>query len=113
MPGLETADEVVVAIEVQVAVDLNKPGATTGATSHSARDGDHIPASMLPGSANCALAGLSGLTIKRSGSSIAIGVEGLIGRLIIGPTNTSNHIGQETLVIRSNDDHAKVMMIVI
>ncbi len=99
MPRLETADEVVMAVEVQVAVDLNKPGATAGATGHAATDGDHIPASMLPGGANRTLAGLSGLAIERSGSRITIGVEGLLGRLIIGPTNTSNHIGQETLII--------------
>src|SRR5437764_1454784 len=99
MPGPETACEVVVAVEVQVAIDLNEPGATTGATSHSTRDGHHIPVSMLPGCADRALAGFSGLSIERRSSGIAIGVESLIGRLVIGPTNPSNYISQEAFII--------------
>ena len=113
MPGSETAGEVVMTVEVQVAIDLNEPGATAGTTRHTARNGDHISASMLPDCASCTLAGLSGLAIERRGSGVAMGVESLIGRLIIGPANTSNHIGQEALIIRSNDYHTKVMMIII
>src|SRR5690242_10746419 len=100
-------------IEIQVVVDLNEPGTAARATGHTARDGDYIPASVLPGSANRALAGLPGLAIERRGSRVAVGVEGLIGRLIIGPTSTSNHICQDTLVIGSNDEHTKVMMVII
>ena len=93
IPRLKNADEIVVSIKVQVAVDLNEPGSTAGAAGHATGDGDHIPASMLPGGADQTLAGLSGLAIERRGGGIAIGVEGLIGRLIICPTSATNHIG--------------------
>ena len=52
MTGLENAGEVVMAVEVPVAVDLNKPGATTGATGHTAGDGDHGATPMPPGGAD-------------------------------------------------------------
>ena len=113
MPRLETAGEVVMAVEVPAAADLNEPGATTGATSHIAGDRDHITASMLPDGAEAALAGLPGLAIERICSGIAIGVEELIGGLIISPTGTADQVGQDTLAIGGNDGHAKVMMIVI
>ena len=92
MPRLKAAGEVVVTVEVQFAVDLNEPGAAAGTTSHTARNGDYIPTSMFPGSASRTLTGFSGLAIKGRGSGIAIGIEGLIGGLIIGPSHTSNHI---------------------
>src|SRR5437764_3120115 len=57
VPGLETAGEVVMAVEVPVAADLNEPGATAGATGHIAGDGDHAAPSMLPGFAQGILAG--------------------------------------------------------
>jgi hypothetical protein len=41
MPGPDKAGEVVMAIEVQIAVALHEPGATAGATGHIAGDGDH------------------------------------------------------------------------
>ena len=113
MLGLDTTDEVVMAVEVPVAADLNEPGATAGATGHIAGDGDHRAASMLPGGADGTLAGLSGLTIERIPGGVAIGVEELIDRLIIGPTGTTDLVGQDTLAIGSNDGHAKVMMEVI
>ena len=47
--GLHTADEVIMTIEVPVASDLNEPGATAGATSHIAGNGDHCATAMLPG----------------------------------------------------------------
>jgi len=112
MPGLETADEVVMAVEVQVAADLNEPGATAGATGHVAGDGDHHATPMLPGGADGTLAGLPGLAIERIPGGVAIGVERLIDRLIIGPTGTTDQVGQGTLAIGSNDGHTKVMMIV-
>lgn len=110
MPGLENAGEVVVAVEEPVAVDLNEPGSTTGATGHTAGDGDHGATSMLPGGADRTLAGLPGLSIERRAGRVAMGVERLIGRLIIGPTSATNQVGQDTLAIRGNDGHAKVMM---
>ncbi len=113
VPGLEKAGEVVMAIEVPVAADLNEPGATAGATGHIASDGDHRATSMLPTGARGTLAGLPGLAIERIAGRVAIGVERLIDRLIIGPTGTTDQLGQETLVIGSNDGHAKVMMIII
>src|SRR5258708_39012603 len=64
MPGLETADEVVMAVEVQVAADLNEPGATAGATGHSAGNGDHRTTPMLPGGPGVTLSGLSVLAIE-------------------------------------------------
>ena len=48
MPALETADEVVMAVEVPVVAALNEPGATTGTTSHIAGDGNHSATPMLP-----------------------------------------------------------------
>src|SRR6266566_1822997 len=60
MPGLETADEVVMAVEIPVATDLNEPGATTGATGHPAADGHHGATPMLPTGAHHPLAGLPG-----------------------------------------------------
>lgn len=111
--GLHTTDEIVMPIEVEAAVDLNKPGATTGATGHIAGDRDNSAAPMLPAFAGRSLAGLSGLTIERISCWIAISVEGLIDRLIIGPTSTAYRVGQVALAIRSNDGHAKVMMKVI
>ena len=113
MPWLETAGEVVMAVEVPVVTDLNEPGATAGATGHIAGDGDHRTPSMRPIFAEGTLAGLSGLTIERIPGGVAIGVEGLIDRLIICPTGTTDQVGQDTLAIGSNNGHAKVMMIVI
>src|SRR5258708_32939572 len=101
------------AVEVQVAADLNEPGATARATGHIAGDGDHITAPMLPESAERTLAGLSGIAIERIPSGIATGIERLIDRLIISPTGATDQVGQDTLAIGSNDTHAKVMMIVI
>src|SRR5258708_33539119 len=112
MPRLETADEVVMAVDVQVAADLNEPGATAGATGHIAGNGDHRATPMLPGGADGTLAGLSGLAIERIPGGIAIGVERLIDRLIIGPTGTTDSVGQGSLAIGTNDGHTKVMMIV-
>ena len=112
MPGPDKAGEVVMAVEVQIAVDLNEPGATAGATGHIAGDGDHGASPMLPGCAGT-LAGLSDLAIEGSPGGIAIGVEELINRLIICPTGAADQVGQDTLAIGRNDGHAKVMMIVI
>jgi len=113
VPGPETADEVVMAVEIQVAAELNEPGATAGAAGHIAGDGDHITAPMLPESTERTLAGLSGLAIERIPGGIAIGIERLIDRPIICPTGATNQVGQDTLAIGGNDGHAKVMMIVI
>ena len=41
MPGLETTDKIVMAVEIPVAANLNEPGTTAGATSHIARNGNH------------------------------------------------------------------------
>ena len=91
-PTAEAAGEVVMAVEIPVAVHLNKPGATAGAASHITRNGDYCTAAMFPGRAET-FTGLPGLTIERRLSGVAIGVEGLIGGLIIGPTGTSNDVG--------------------
>ena len=113
MPELDNAGEVVMAVEVPVAADLNEPGATAGATGHTAGDGDHRATPMLPAFAEGTLAGLSGLAIEGIPGGVAIGVEGLIDRLIMGPTCAADQVGQDTLAIGRNDGHAKVMMIVI
>ncbi len=113
MPGLETAGEVVMAVEIPVAADLNEPGATAGASSHIAGDGDYGASPMLPDFAGGPFAGLSGLTIEGMPGGVAIGVEGLIDRLIICPPGAADQVGQDTLAIGRNDCHAKVMMIVI
>ena len=113
MPGLETADEVVMAVEVPVAAALNEPGATAGATGHIAGDGDHRAAPMLPDSAGRTLAGLPGLAIEGIPGGVAISVERLADRLIICPTGASDQVGQVPMAIGRNDGHAKVMMKVI
>ena len=93
VPGLQTAGKVVMAVEVPVAAALSEPGTTAGATGHTAGDGDHTAPSMLPDSAFGTLAGLSGLAIVRIPGGVAIGIEGLIDRLIRCPTGAANHIG--------------------
>ena len=113
MPGLQTASEVVMAVEVRVTANLHEPGATAGATGHTAGDGDHAAPSMLPHGALGTVAGLSGLAIERISGRIAVGGEGLFDWLIIGPTGASNQVGQDPLAIGSHDGHAKVMMIVV
>src|SRR6266702_1080219 len=113
VPGPHTADEVVMAVEVQVAAALNEPGATAGATGHITGDGDHLTLPMLPDGAGGSLAELSGLTIEGRRRGVAIGSEGLIDRLIIGPTSTADQVGQDTLAIGRNDGHAQVTRIVI
>ena len=113
MPGLDTAGEVIMAVEVPVAIDLNEPGSTAGATGHIARDGDHGASRMLPAFAGGTLAGLPGLAIERIRGGVAIGVEGLIDRLIICPTGATDQVGQDTLVVGRDDGHAKIMMKVI
>lgn len=110
MPGLDAAGEVVMTIEVPVAADLNEPGATAGATGHTAGDGDHRATAVLPAGAGHTLAGLPGLSIIRIPGRVAIGGERLIARLIIGPTGATDHVGQGTLAIGSNDGHPKIMM---
>src|SRR5216684_3425499 len=99
VPRLHTAGEVVIAVE------LNEPGSTAGATGHIARDGDHGASPMLPAFAGGPLAGLPGLAIEWIRSGIAIGVEGLIDRLIIRPTGAADYVGQETQAIGRNDRH--------
>src|SRR5579859_3512026 len=84
VPQFDTTDEVVMAVEVPVAVDLNKPRATTGATCHVAGYGDHVTGPMLPQGAAGTRAGLPGLAIKRIASRIAVGIKGLVDGLIIG-----------------------------
>src|SRR5579859_1676113 len=114
MPRLETADEVVMAVEIPVAAALNEPGAATGAAGHIAGNGDHRAAPMLPAFARGTfVARLPGLTIERISCRVAIGVERLIDRLIICPTGAADQVGQNTLIIGRNDGHAKVMMKVI
>ena len=110
VPGLDTAGEVVMAIEVPVAAELNEPGSAAGATGHIAGDGNHGASSMLPAFAGGTLAGLPGLAIEGIPGGVAIGVEGLIDRLIIRPTGAADYVGQDTLAIGRNDGHAKVMM---
>lgn len=110
MPRLHTTGEVVMTIEVPIAAELNEPGSTAGATGHIARNGDHGASPMLPAFAGGTLAGLSGLAIEWIRGGVAIGVEGLIGRLIIRPTGAADYVGQDTLAIGRNDGHAKVMM---
>src|SRR2546422_6900071 len=73
VPGLYTAGEVVMAIEVPVSIDSNEPGATTGATGHTARDRNHGSTSMLPVCAGQTLAGLSSLAIEWVRGGVAIG----------------------------------------
>src|SRR3989442_1189996 len=80
VPGLETADEVVMAVDVHVVVDFHEPGTTARAAGHVAGDGDHRASSMLPTRAGT-LAGLSGLTIEGARGRVAIGVEGLVDGL--------------------------------
>ncbi len=112
--GLDAAGEVVMAVEIPVAADLNEPGTTAGATGHVAGDGDHSATGMLPAFADGAIgARLPGLTIEGIAGRVAIGVEGLVDGLIIGPTGTAYHIGQQTLTVGRDDGHAKVMMQVI
>src|SRR5260221_4716364 len=113
MPVLDTAGEVVMAVEVPDATDLNEPGATAGAAGHIAGDGDHRATPMLPAGAQGTLAGLPGLAIERRRGGVAIGIESLIGRLIIGPTGATHQVGPGALGIVSNQCHAKVMMKVI
>ena len=113
MPRLHTAGEVVMAIEVPVATNLNEPRSTAGATSHIARNRDHSATLLLPDFARGALTGLSGLTIKGMCGRIAIGIEGLVGRLIICPTSTTDDVGQDTLAIGRNNDHAQIIIKVI
>ena len=110
VPRLHTTGEVVMTIEVPIAAELNEPGSTAGATGHIARDGDHGASPMLPAFAGGPLAGLPGLAIEWIRGGVAIGVEGLIGRLIIRPTGAADYVGQDTLAIGRNDGHAKVMM---
>src|SRR5438552_1203250 len=106
MLGLETADEVVMAVEVPVVAALNEPGATTGATGHIAGNGDHRATPMLPAFPEGTLAArLPGLTIEGMPGGVAIGIEGLIDSLIIGPTSAADQIGQDTLTVGSNDGH--------
>src|SRR5437899_10694034 len=94
MLGLETADEVVVAVEVPVVAALNEPGATTGTTGHIAGDGDHSATPMLPAFPEGTLAArLYGLTIEGMPGGVAIGIKGLIYSLIIGPTGAANYVG--------------------
>src|SRR5205807_6357695 len=71
VPKPETAGEVVMAVEVPVAADLNEPGATAGATGHIAGDGDHRAAPVLPFGAGRRLAGLPGLAIERIRGGVA------------------------------------------
>ena len=113
MPGPDKAGEVIMAVEVQIAVDLNEPGATAGATGHIAGDGDHRATTMRRAFAQGILAGLSGLAIEGKPGGVTIGVVGLIGRLIIGPTGTADQVGQVTLTTGRDNSHAKVMMKVI
>src|SRR5713101_206338 len=113
VPRLHTADEVVMAVEVPVAANLNEPGATAGTSGHITGDGDHRATTMLPAFTGGTLTGLPGLTIEGIPGGVAIGVERLIDRLIICPTGTTDQLSQETLAIGRNDGHAKVMMIVI
>src|SRR3989440_5878029 len=113
MPGPDKAGEVVMAIEVQIAVDLNEPGATAGTTGHIAGDGDNRATTMRRAFAQGILAGLSGLAIEGKPGGVTIGVVGLIGRLIIGPTGTADQVGQVTLTTGRDNSHAKVMMKVI
>src|ERR1700739_4450601 len=102
MPALETAGKVVMAVEIPVAIVLNEPGTTAGATGHVAGEGDHHTAPMPPQRAGGSLAGLSRLTIERIPGWIAIGVERLVDRLIICPTGAAHKIRQITLAIGSN-----------
>src|SRR5712692_6893986 len=113
VPRLHTANEVVMAVEVPVAANLNEPGATAGTSGHITGDGDHRATTMLPAFTGGTLTGLPGLTIEGIPGGVAIGVERLIDRLIICPTGTTDQLSQETLAIGRNDGHAKVMMIVI
>src|ERR1700730_13012153 len=82
--GLETADEVVMAVEVPVIAALNEPGATTGATGHIAGDGNHSATPIMPAVPEGPLATrLPGLAIEGMSGGVAIGIEGLIYSLII------------------------------
>src|SRR5258708_1288032 len=109
MAGLQTAGEVVMAVEIPVAVNLNKPGASAGATGHIAGNRNHRATRVIiPKCAGSILAGLTGLAIERVTCGITIGGEGLSDLLIIGPTGTADHVGQIPLTIGINDSHAKV-----
>src|SRR5581483_6025421 len=68
---------------------------------------------MLPEPSRAIFTGLPTLTIKGIGGRITISVEGLIDRLIIGPTNATNHIGQFPLAIVCNNSHTHVMVKII
>jgi hypothetical protein len=93
--GLHAAGEVVMAVEIPVAIDLNKPGTTTGTTGQIAGYGDYLTACiLLPDLASGILACLPGLTIEGISSRIAIGREGLLDRLIVEPTSTADYVGQ-------------------
>src|SRR6266851_1557903 len=110
MAALDAAGEVVMAVEVHVAVDLNEPGAAARAACHIAGDGDHRAAPHLPAFAGGTRAGLPGLTIEGRRGRVAIGVESLIDRLVIGQTRAADYVGQVTLAIGRNDSHTKVAM---
>ncbi len=50
------AGEIVMAVEIPVAADLNEPGTATGAAIHFTGDRDYRASSMLPACAGCTLA---------------------------------------------------------
>src|SRR5260370_36009328 len=97
VPRLHTAGEVVMAVEVPVAVDLNEPGSTAGATGHIARDGDHGASPMLPAFAGGPLAGLPGLPIECIRTATPIRVDGLTASPTIRPTPPPPSPRQHTL----------------
>src|SRR5581483_1867262 len=100
MPWLETADEIVMAVNIPVVTALDKPGTAAGAAGHIAGDRDDCAPAVLPALTGPVLTGLPGLSIERISGRITVSIEGLTDRLIIGPANTANDVGQGAPVIR-------------
>ena len=113
VPWLDNAREIVMAVEVPFVAALYEPGAAAGAARHTARYGDHRATPVLPAFAGRTLAGYPGLAVIGIRGRVAIGVELLIGRLIISPAGAADQLGQVPLAIGSYNGHAKVMMQVI
>ena len=107
MPRLHTAGKVVMAVEVQSAINLNEPGATTTATRHIAGDSNHSTSTKLPDSPQT-LTGLSGLTIERMAGLDSHRQRRVDWQANYVPTSASDYVRQGPLAIGSNDSHAKV-----
>src|SRR5579883_1483748 len=112
MVRTETADEIVMAIEVPIAPDLDEPWTTTGTTGHITRNRNDRPLSVRPGS-SWPLARSPALTIKRRSGGIPIGGKRLLGGLVVGPADPTDLVSQEALAISGHNGDPKIVMIII